>query len=127
MSAVRERCTPTGCDDLRRRVSTGTPSRECLPGPSPAIIALKPRLATSVGRRAGAGGGAEHRSARIQSLQAQLIAARRTPAELASLVRRVEANVRVNVARPRESLADQANLREVFQAMFPSGLTFDQR
>jgi len=67
----------------------------------------------------------QQRSARIQNLQAQLIAARRTPAELASLVERVEANVRANVARLRKSLADQADLREVFQAMFPSGLTFE--
>lgn len=66
----------------------------------------------------------QQRSARIQNLQAQLIAARRTPAELASLVDRVEANVRANVARLRESLADQADLRQVFQSMFPSGLTF---
>jgi chromosome segregation ATPase len=34
------------------------------------------------------------RSARIQNLEAQLIAARRTPAELAALIDRVEANVR---------------------------------
>lgn len=65
------------------------------------------------------------RSARIQNLEAQLIAAKRTPAELATLVDRVEANVRANVARLRQSLADQADLREVFLAMFPNGLTFE--
>jgi hypothetical protein len=65
------------------------------------------------------------RSARIQNLEAQLIAARRTPAELAALVDRVETNVRANVASLREALAEQSDLREVFQAMFPRGLTFE--
>jgi DNA invertase Pin-like site-specific DNA recombinase len=65
------------------------------------------------------------RSARIQNLEAQLIAAKRTPAELAALVDKVEANVRANVASLRTALADQADLREVFQAMFPDGLTFE--
>src|SRR5262249_7710863 len=54
-----------------------------------------------------------------------LIAARRTPAELTALVDRVEANVRANVAKLRDALADQADLREVFQAMFPDGLSFE--
>jgi hypothetical protein len=67
----------------------------------------------------------QQRSARIQNLEAQLIAARRSPAELAALVDRVEANVRTNVAKLRESLADEADRREVFQAMFPEGLTFE--
>ena len=67
----------------------------------------------------------QQRSARIQNLEAQLIAARRTPGELAALIDRVEANVRTNVARLRQALVDQADLREVFQAMFPDGLTFE--
>jgi hypothetical protein len=67
----------------------------------------------------------QQRSARIQNLEAQLIAARRTPGELATLIDRVEANVRTNVARLRQALVDQADLREVFQAMFPDGLTFE--
>jgi hypothetical protein len=67
----------------------------------------------------------QQRSARIQNLEAQLIAAKRTPEELAALVDRVEANVRANVASLREALADQSDLREVFQAMFPRGLTFE--
>lgn len=37
---------------------------------------------------------------------------------------RVEANVRARVTALRHSL-DQADLREVFQAMFPDGLTFE--
>lgn len=67
----------------------------------------------------------QQRSARIQNLEAQLIAARRTPGELAALIDRVEANVRANVARLRQALVDQADLREIFQAMFPDGLTFE--
>jgi hypothetical protein len=52
------------------------------------------------------------------NLEAQLIAARRTPAELAALIDRVEANVRANVAQLRQALVDQSDLREVFQTMF---------
>jgi hypothetical protein len=69
----------------------------------------------------------QQRSARIQNLEGQLIAAKRTPAELAALVDRVEANVRANVATLRHSLGNQGaqgDLREVFLAMFPHGLTF---
>ena len=65
------------------------------------------------------------RSARIQNLEAQLIAARRTPADLAALVERVEANVRTNIRSLRAALTEQSDLREVFQTMFPSGLTFE--
>jgi ABC-type transporter Mla subunit MlaD len=67
----------------------------------------------------------QQRSARIQNLEAQLIAAKRTPAELAALVDKVEANVRANVASLRTALMDQADLREVFQTMFPDGLSFE--
>ena len=67
----------------------------------------------------------QRRSSRIQNLEAQLIAARRTPADLAALVDRVEANVRSNIRSLREALADQADLGEIFQAMFPQGLTFE--
>ena len=67
----------------------------------------------------------QQRSARIQNLEAQVAAARRTPAELAALVDRVEATVRANALRIREALVDQDDLREVFRAMFPDGLTFE--
>ena len=67
----------------------------------------------------------QQRSARIQNLNAQLIAAKRTPAELAALAQRVEENVRANIRSLREALATQVGLREVFQAMFPDGLTFE--
>jgi site-specific DNA recombinase len=65
------------------------------------------------------------RSARIQNLEAQLIAAKRTPSELAALVERVESNVRAKTRSLREALSEQTDLREVFQAMFPGGLTFE--
>lgn len=65
------------------------------------------------------------RSARIQNLEAQLLAAKRSPAELAALIDRVEANVRASAAKLREALADDADRREVFHAMFPDGLTFE--
>jgi site-specific DNA recombinase len=67
----------------------------------------------------------QQRSARIQNLEAQLIAAKRTPADLAALIGRVEANVRANVKGLRDALADQDDLREVFLVMFPRGLTFE--
>jgi hypothetical protein len=65
------------------------------------------------------------RSARIQNLEAQLIAAKRTPAELAALVDKVEANVRANVASLGPPWPTRPTLREIFQAMFPDGLTFE--
>jgi hypothetical protein len=40
-------------------------------------------------------------------------------------VDRVEAKVRTNIRSLREALADQEDLGEVFQAMFPRGLTFE--
>jgi DNA repair exonuclease SbcCD ATPase subunit len=67
----------------------------------------------------------QQRSSRIRNLEAQLIAARRTPADLAALVDRVEENVRSNIRSLRRALTDQADLGEVFQAMFPHGLTFE--
>jgi hypothetical protein len=59
------------------------------------------------------------------NLEAQLLAARRTPAELAALVDRVEENVRANIRSLREALADQVDLREVFHTLFPSSLAFE--
>jgi len=63
----------------------------------------------------------QQRSARIQNLEAQLIAAKRTPEELATLVDRVEANVRANVASLRGALAEQSDLREVYPGDVPPG------
>jgi hypothetical protein len=67
----------------------------------------------------------QQRIGRILNLEAQLIAAKRTPAELAALIDRVEANVRTNVAKLRDALTDEADRREVFQALFPDGLSFE--
>lgn len=64
------------------------------------------------------------RSARIQNLEAQLLAAKRTPAELTALVDRVEAAVRADLRSLGTALSDQTDLRQIFQALFPDGLTF---
>ena len=66
----------------------------------------------------------EQRSSRIRNLDAQVIAARRTPDELRAMVDRIEATVRTNVADLHRALRDRDDLRHVFQAMFPTGLTF---
>jgi hypothetical protein len=57
-------------------------------------------------------------------LDAQLRAAKRTPAELSALVDMVEAAVRENVRSLRKSLVAHGDPREVFAALFANGLTF---
>jgi hypothetical protein len=64
------------------------------------------------------------RSARIQNREAQIIAAKRTPTELFNLVDTIESIVRGNLRVLRASLEHPTDLREVFGAMFPTGLTF---
>ena len=64
------------------------------------------------------------RTTRIQHLEAQIIAARRTPEELASLVTKIESGARGRLADLRSALADKRDLREVFLALFPDGLSF---
>lgn len=64
------------------------------------------------------------RSARIQILEAQVIAAKRTPTELINLIDKIETIVRGNLRALRASLDHPTDLREVFGAMFPTGLTF---
>lgn len=64
------------------------------------------------------------RLTRIQHLEAQLAAARRTPAEAAELMKRVEASARDRLADLRATLSDRGDLREVFRALFPQGLEF---
>src|SRR5687767_13571326 len=44
--------------------------------------------------------------------------------DLAALVTRVEANARARLRDLRSALAEQRDLREVFLALFPEGLTF---
>ncbi len=66
----------------------------------------------------------EQRSARMRNLEAQLISARRSPAEVASLLERVERAVREDIQTLKSALAEQDDLGAVFRAMFPLGLTF---
>jgi site-specific DNA recombinase len=64
------------------------------------------------------------RSTLIAHLEAQIIAAKRTPDELANLITTIESNARARLADLRIALADRRDLREVFLALFPEGLTF---
>jgi site-specific DNA recombinase len=64
------------------------------------------------------------RSQRIAHLEAQVLSAKRTPAELAKLTTKIEASAREKLADLRNALAEQSDLREVFLALFPRGLTF---
>ena len=66
----------------------------------------------------------QQRAARIQVLEAQIATARRTPHELAALVDRVERAVRGGFADLKTALGDHDDRRQVFQSMFPEGLTF---
>ncbi len=62
------------------------------------------------------------RSTRIAQLQDHIIAAKRTPDDLAALVTKISARSRLHDLK--KALADQQDLREVFLALFPDGLTF---
>ena len=53
-----------------------------------------------------------------------MIAAKRTPDEVASLVTQIEATARARLRDLRTALADRRDLRDVFLALFPEGLTF---
>jgi site-specific DNA recombinase len=64
------------------------------------------------------------RSMVIQHLEAQVIAARRTPDQLVALVARIESSAGAKLHDLRCALADRRDLREVFLALFPEGLTF---
>ncbi len=64
------------------------------------------------------------RTALIQNLEARIIAAKRTPKDLAGLVAKIEAGARAKLQDLRNALAEQRDLREVFLALFPNGLTF---
>lgn len=60
----------------------------------------------------------------IANLEAQVLAAKRTPDEVASLVTQIEAAARKRLRELRETLAERRDLRSVFLALFPDGLTF---
>jgi hypothetical protein len=65
------------------------------------------------------------RNDRIRRLEADLAASRRTPAMVADVIARAEAAARAKLADLRTALgADLPAMREVFQALFPEGLTF---
>ena len=64
------------------------------------------------------------RSARIQHLEVQVAASRQTPEEIAALIANVEATCRARLKDLRAALSDPGDLRDVFLAFFPEGLTF---
>jgi hypothetical protein len=53
-----------------------------------------------------------------------VLSAKRTPDDLAALVTRIETSARSRLNDLRTALADRRDLREVFLALFPQGLTF---
>ena len=63
------------------------------------------------------------RSALIRHLEGQLRAATRTPKDIAQIMERAEKATRDKLVDVKAALADHRDLREVFHAMFPSGLT----
>ena len=65
------------------------------------------------------------RNDRIRHLDADLAAARRSPAMVADVLARAETAARAKLADLRTALtADLPAMREVFQTLFPDGLTF---
>lgn len=61
---------------------------------------------------------------RIQHLESQILAAKKTPDELAKLVKQIETTSRAKLADLRAALAAQTDRREAFLALFPDGLVF---
>jgi hypothetical protein len=65
------------------------------------------------------------RNDRIRRLEADLAASRRTPAMVADVLAHAETAARVMLTDLRTALtADLSAMREVFQTLFPEGLTF---
>ena len=64
------------------------------------------------------------RTSRISHLEAQITAAKRTPDDVAALVTKVEASARARLHELKTMLSEYRDLREVFVALFPEGLTF---
>ena len=60
----------------------------------------------------------------ITNLNARIIAAKRTPDDVVALVSKIDTNARERLRDLRAALADRRDLREVFLALFPDGLTF---
>jgi hypothetical protein len=61
---------------------------------------------------------------RIQQLEARFLTAKKTPDELAKLVKQIEISARTKLANLRAALADETDRRQLFLALFPDGLTF---
>jgi DNA invertase Pin-like site-specific DNA recombinase len=66
----------------------------------------------------------KQRMSRMKNLEAQIAAARRTPAELAALSNEVETSVKERLADVRAALADRRDLRDLLLGLFPRGLMF---
>ena len=64
------------------------------------------------------------RSSRIRHLEGQILAAKRTPDEVAKVMARVADAVRDKLHDVQAALANKDDLRAVFKSMFPDGLTF---
>lgn len=60
----------------------------------------------------------------IASLDARIIAAKRTPDQVVEYLAKIEASARDRLRDLRTALADRTDLRDVFLALFPEGLTF---
>jgi site-specific DNA recombinase len=64
------------------------------------------------------------RNTRIQQLEARILTAKKTPDELAKLVKQIEVSARARLAELRAAVADETERRDAFLALFPDGLTF---
>ncbi|HEY5946238.1 MAG TPA: hypothetical protein VIV40_12135 [Kofleriaceae bacterium] len=64
----------------------------------------------------------KQRLSRINHLETQIAAAKRTPAERAKLIVQLEKTVKARLTDVRAALSDPRDLREILMALFPSGL-----
>lgn len=64
------------------------------------------------------------RNVRIQQIEARILTAKKTPDELAKLVKQIEISARTKLADLRAALTDESDRRQLFLALFPDGLTF---
>lgn len=64
---------------------------------------------------------------RIAQLEGQLVASRRAPAELATLMRKMEKDAYERLEKIQATLADPAQLRQVFLSAFPEGFQMSPR
>ncbi len=64
------------------------------------------------------------RTARISHLEAQIIATKRTPDDVAALITKIEVSARARLNELKTLLTEHRDLREVFVSLFPTGLVF---